>query len=748
MFSGTLQAEKKLNIFNEYTLSDTVDFGMCMPGQKLISIFNIQNLGKEEIKMLGFAPTYGVFIIKGHPGEQSEFDKTTSVPFFVSGSQLKKFYMKFDANSSQTTPPRKNTARLRLGLFNPKLFDIPADTNQLVGFRDFIIIARKTIHYIDVFEKLIDFDSVYIYPKDTVRKQMIVQNSSKFPLEVFNVKYQRSLNAEITTTVMDLPLKFSKYNTNGFQHVWDFAYYPRNMGLDTAVLKIMYKPDPINFPDSVDVRSTIIHGIGVQQDLGVINAEGAKSFSFNNLDFGDLEVGKTKTIKFVVRTIGNISFGALSQKILRYDSNLPGDGFTIERKMVDTTNLQPFMTDTMIVRFTPTRSDTFRARLVIESDIIKRHIIGYPDSVRYRTIILEGVGRQAEIATMPKEINFGNIVVNESGDCPTRRDTLIPVSNIGNLSLLVHSRVLPDNSRNPFKVKPGFITIPGRETKYILLRFDSTIKRPGYFNAELYIISNSPEEKDTLISKLVARGIYPDTMDISIPKNIRSKPGRRISIPILIDKSKAGLSRIFVDTITYNKSILYFNGVRKVGTASEFCDVRAVQSTDNGALALEIKTLGSERFLPRDTLIVLEFDTFLGSTEATSLHFVNPKFSDGICARILSLNRSDGAFRLDSVCGLKMKTAVQHQNGVRFKTIAPNPANTNVRIIFELDGEYKTNINLYNTFGEKVVNLMSKTMKKGIHSGKYDFGNLPPGLYFIEVRAGIYKQTERLIITY
>ena len=746
--SAGLRAEKRVAIFNEYTLSDTVDLGMCMPGDELVTIFNLKNLTNHRLRMIGIDPTYGVFKLPGHPGEYNEFFNVSNFPFDVGGNELKKFYFKFQAFSITSFPPRKNTARLRLGLFNPDSLALPSDTNDLAGFRDFVVVARKTIHYIDMFEDFISFDSVYVYPKDTVRRDLIVQNSYEKPLEVIKTEYERSYNAEITATIKSLPLKFEPYLHEGFQHVWHFAYYPRNMGLDTATLTISYKPDPVNYPDSLDERVTRIHAIGVQQDLGIIKADSAKEFDFNSINFGDVDVGKTKEVKFVIRTVGNIPFGALSQKIYQYDSDRPALGFKIIRKMIDTTDLQPFMTDTMIVRFTPARSDTFRARLVIESDIIHRNIIGYPDSVRYRTIILEGVGRQAEIAEIPGEINFGNIVVNETGDCPTRRDTLIPISNIGNLELLVHSRVYPDNNSNPFKVKPAFITVPGQQTRYILISFDSIIKKPGNYEAQLYILSNSPKNKDTLVSVLKARGVYPDTMDIGIPRNVRSKPGRRISIPILIDKNKASIARIFTDTITYNKSILYFYGTRKEGTAAEFSEVSAVQSTDRGALFIDIETLGSERFLSRDTLIVLEFDTYLGDNVSTPLHFLNPKFGDGICEQILSLNKTDGSFSLDSVCGLNQKTGAQYYNGVLFKLLAPNPASNKIRVDFELDNQYRTQILLFNSYGEKVAVLSDENLRKGTFTRTFELKKLPAGIYFVEIRAGMYKKVEHLIITY
>jgi hypothetical protein len=216
----------------------------------------------------------------------------------------------------------------------------------------------------------------------------------------------------------------------------------------------------------------------------------------------------------------------------------------------------------------------------------------------------------------------------------------------------------------------------------------------------------------------------------------------------LIDKDKASIARVFVDTITYNNSLLYFYGARTIGTASEFAaTVTTIQSEEQGALFINIETIGSERFLPRDTLIILEFDTYLGNNINTTLHFVNPQFSDGICEQILSLNRIDGSFSIDSVCGLDMKTGAQFNPGVRFKSIAPNPARSEIVLTFELDEETNTEIFIYDSFGEKSRISELTKYSKGEHTKRIKLNDPAPGLYFIEIQTGVHKVMKQIIVT-
>ena len=746
VFLPDIKAANTVSIFNEYTNSDTVDLGMCLPGFELQTIFILKNSGTSTLQMIRLKPSYEEAQIDEHPEEHREFSFVTPFPVIVPANSLQKFYFRFLATTG-SFPPRKNTARLRLGLFDPQKINPPKVDSDLEGFRDFVVVARKTEHYIDVFENQLDFDSTYVFPPDTLRKELIIQNSSDKSLSVYDVKFQRSFNAEITVPIKPTPISISPYQTEGFQDKWYISYYPRNIGLDTAVLSFYYKPDPLNYPDSTDIRKTSIHAIGVQQDLGVIQADTA-DFSFDLVNFGDLDVGQSKEVKIILRTVGNLPFGALSQNIYNIDSDRLSDGFTLIRKMNDTKHLQPFTTDTVIIKFAPTRSDTVNARFVIESDIFMRDIHGYPDSVRYRTIYLRGVGRQAEIASIPDVIDFGNIIVNETGDCPTRRDSVITISNLGNLELRVQSMVKPDINTNPFKVQPGFITVPGRESRSIRIVFDSIPNKPGEYEAQLYLISNSPESKDTLVALLKARGIYPDTMDLRFPANIISKPGRRISLPVLIDKRKISVARIFTDTITYNKSILDFHGTVAAATASELAEfVVANQDINTGSLSLSIKTVGSERFLTRDTLIILEFDTYAGDAVSTPIHFVNPKFGDGICSRILSLNNMDGTVALDSVCGLIVKTGMQIPNAFRLKRISPNPANSDCYIEFDISESIGVEINLYSSFGEKLECIFSGTLPAGTYQKPIDLKKYSPGMYIIDMKSGIFRDFQRIIYT-
>lgn len=737
-------------INSEYSPTDTVDFGMSFARIPITTYFNVKNLSPSETFSIGpYDKSFFLGLKDNHVGEFQEFENKTTVPFAVGPSDVQKFYVNFKSDSNLIiNPPRKNTAKLRLGLYNSRLIPQPITDKDLVAYRDFVLIGRKTIHYIDVFETKLDFDSVYVNPKDTMRKNLIIQNSSKFQLSIDSLRFDRPFTAQIKHDFFQIPSVLNPYLEDGFQKITKITFYPINQGADKATISFGYKPDKVNYPDSVDIRSTEIVGVGVEQQLNIIECDTAP-YTHNTIDFGDVDVGKTKRVKFIVRLFGNLPFGYIKDEIIDIDSDKPADGYKVIRKLNNSVHLQPFLTDTVIVEFQPTRSDTFNVRYQLTTDLKSRKVWGYQDSIFKRSFIFKGIGKQAEIASLPDTIDFGNIIINEGGECPTRRDSVLTLSNIGNLMLkVVEIKIRPDDSNNPFKVERDNMEIPGKESRHLRVFFDSIANQLKDYEAYLYLTTNSPKPKDSLKILLRARGVFPDTMDIKLPQNLKAMPGRRLNIPILIDKNKISLAKIYIDTISYNNTILNFYKEQILGTASELAEkITVKQDSASSSLFLNIRTRGAERFLLSDTLIILQFDTYLGDNIETPLHFVNPKFGDGKCSRILSTNRIDGSFSIDSVCGLEYKIGTSGRDRFKLMMPTPNPTSDILTLNFEMAFKTKASIMMYNSFGEIVKVIVNNELPSGSYETHANTFDLPPGIYFVKMNAGIFSDTRNIIIT-
>jgi len=82
--------------------------------------------------------------------------------------------------------------------------------------------------------------------------------------------------------------------------------------------------------------------------------------------------------------------------------------------------------------------------------------------------------------------------------------------------------------------------------------------------------------------------------------------------------------------------------------------------------------------------------------------------------------------------------------GIKIR-IYPNPFSDNTTILFELLQSEMVEIALYNQAGQKIEILHSRDYKKGIHQYVWEASELPDGLYFIHVKAGLQVKTMKII---
>ncbi len=76
----------------------------------------------------------------------------------------------------------------------------------------------------------------------------------------------------------------------------------------------------------------------------------------------------------------------------------------------------------------------------------------------------------------------------------------------------------------------------------------------------------------------------------------------------------------------------------------------------------------------------------------------------------------------------------------------PNPFNPMTTITFELPERSNVAVIIFNQLGEKVEVLMDRELEAGIHSAKWDAGNLVSGLYFYKLRTEKFTSVKKLLL--
>lgn len=746
--STNIQSQGPVLIFNEYTASDTVDMGMCVVGDSLETLFNIVNRSGRVLKIGGNDYTFLIGRAVDDPNNLDffEFFGPRDLPRTIDTNTNSLFTIKYVPFSpSLQFPPGKKIVKLWLGLFDPKVNDPPASLNDIVQGREFILIARKSVEELDVFENVVDFDSVWVQPRDTIYRTLIVQNNTPKPLLVDSVIFLRSLNAEIRLERKPTPIHFDEYRSGDERQSWRISYYPTNLGRDTALLRFQYRSP--SRPDSVKFVQTIIRGVGVTQKVKLHKVENAE-IAENFIDLGSVPIDTTKEVKIYIQNNGNLPFGILKQEILNYFNNTPSTGF----RFLDTLNaekqLLPTQIDSFTVQFTPTQRDTFLARIVLTSDIAKRRIIGYPDSAKEIVFNIRGVGLAPKLVAETDAVDFGNIIINQAEGCPAIRDTMIRLSNIGNFVLKVqNARIEPPYPQTPFKIVEENFEIPAFSNKLLRIIFDSTARDVRSYEATLILTSSFSRIRDTLRIRLTANGVLPDPIRLTIPEGIRFKPGSLLSLPILVDRVKINRVKEYADTIQYNPNILRFRNVTIVGTASERISNSNIIETQPGVLSLFVSTKWNEFFLPSDTLLVLNFDTYLGNEVETPIEFLSPRFGDGICSRALTPIVQRSSVRVDSLCGLPYKLFDGRSGFFSLGTPTPNPADKELNFEFEVAFETHTKLVLYDAFGNAIETLYDEIMRPGVYRVYKEISKLPTGVYFVRMTSGIFNEVQHFVKT-
>ncbi|MBI5326635.1 MAG: T9SS type A sorting domain-containing protein [Ignavibacteriae bacterium] len=727
-----------------------VDYGLCFIGDTLKKTFILRNTGSEFLKIGSTDPTYfnGLYPkIANHDNDFFEFNPPPEdkPEFLIAPGIDRELKMYYVADDTSKYKAGKKYALLKLGLYDSKLPDVPAPGyGDMVALDSFLLIARKTTHYIDGYESENYFDSVYVNPPIKVSWTWPVKNVSTNNLQIdSDTLIPLSPNPDFIIT-KNLPQPIYQKNVID----WQIEFNPQDIGGDSAVYRLKYHPHPILYPDSIDYAVVKLHGIGVKQKMDIDFSDNAKPYG-DTLDVGEVWVDSTKQIKTVLKNTGNMKFGTISQKILNYKGGTDSIFTLIEgvRELpfhLDTNKT----TDTIKFNFSPIQRGTFISEYILVSDIIRRNIKGIPSEGLNQKIYLKGTGIEPEISVARDTVDFGNVVLHL--DCDSTDILNLPINNNGNTILEIQD-VSIDPPFTP--ITPiSELAIPPNSQRILQIEFNAKTPGIGNHSDTLFIISRDVRPpKDTLKLIVRASSVNPQGTRLLIPDAIKAKPGRLISVPIIVDKEHINIARIFSDSLIYNASLLSYNGFEKVGTASEganFVNIGQDINTQRLGIYIEMPQFPQQVFFQqKDTLIILKFKTYLGDNVQTEIAFAAPQFSDGICSKVLTPDITNGRFSLDSICGLSLKAIPHITKKFRFEDIFPNPAFDKIQ--FEYEMAYSTNIkiNLYNSYGELVETMINTEIPAGTYQLTYPTSEMTPGVYYFEMQAGLFRNIKKVILT-
>lgn len=93
----------------------------------------------------------------------------------------------------------------------------------------------------------------------------------------------------------------------------------------------------------------------------------------------------------------------------------------------------------------------------------------------------------------------------------------------------------------------------------------------------------------------------------------------------------------------------------------------------------------------------------------------------------------------EKIVGRKNSSFVLEQN-------YPNPFNPTTVINYEIPGNSRVTIKLYNVLGNEIRTLVDQDQTRGIHFIQLDARDIPSGVYFYTLRAGAYSASKKMIV--
>jgi hypothetical protein len=210
---------------------------------------------------------------------------------------------------------------------------------------------------------------------------------------------------------------------------------------------------------------------------------------------------------------------------------------------------------------------------------------------------------------------------------------------------------------------------------------------------------------------------------------------------------------VAVNTIMWNNSPqeIYFDGMADTSAiVLTYCDVQggqgSIETNNNGSAFWLDGNIETDPQLEPDFILSYPESPCLNA--GTALFVWNQNTIVNLDDQLGQFSGDDpeiGAYEyIEPPSGIASgkilpKEFALHQN-------FPNPFNPKTKITFSLPTPEQVEIAIFNTLGQKVLVLVNKEMKAGLHEITFDASSYATGVYFYSIEAGEFHQVKRMTL--
>jgi HYDIN/CFA65/VesB-like, Ig-like domain len=724
----------QIKIYFDRADLDTVDFGMRNKDNDVIRRnFIIENNSADTVWTGDIFPTF----LTGQ--SRNPLRQDTHQAFELASGEARKVKIPPNGKIIRTVEyAPDNGTKSQIGIMEA-FFQIGVSDSEDVGeeiySRTYTLIGRASEDEIDMWDKIIAFDSVLIGDEVGVSADLNIRNNSdgKLTVESGELEFVTSelIKNEITVDLLGKEFPFDlapKTDPLSKDEKFVIKYIPKDKGPDTALYVVKFK----NQAGVSQEVSATISGTGVRQSLDLVGSTHevenvGNKYNEYIINVGDIQLGDSEDVTAYIENDGNMRIGVK-------DIQTSSDNCEIVVKeniaeIGESIDLFEFKEFTINIRAID--PEVFSAEYILETDLLDRNIAGVSNQdLRFIKYKIRGRALAPKINPWAENIDFANIPISGSGDCSSFSEKELVIENIGNDDLIINYLETGNGAIFSAQINEDDKIIKEGEKINILVSFHPNAI--GQFVDSLTInYSGYGQNSKSGFVYLSGGGTNPSSSDLKIIDQ-SFKPSSDVSVPIIVSGQEINIASGFITELLFNPTMLEYKSFSTLGTASEGADLFStiVSDDEGGIIDINLKMPNPEFFYSRDTLLILNFDSYLGDAIKSQISFSNPKFSDENCSDLLDINIDNSGFvEIDSLCGvdnliefLKNQMSVvskdnSQTNEIEFTLNSPSGS----RVEFSLYDVYGSLIiqKLFNENSENRENIVFKIDKSNIISGKY-----------------------------
>jgi len=130
------------------------------------------------------------------------------------------------------------------------------------------------------------------------------------------------------------------------------------------------------------------------------------------------------------------------------------------------------------------------------------------------------------------------------------------------------------------------------------------------------------------------------------------------------------------------------------------------------------------------------------TTETNAYAYIDKSLSVGRFVYRLKQIDFDGSFSYSQT----IEVEIVAPNAFGLEQNYPNPFNPSTTIMFSIPIETEVRLNVYNTLGQEVAEILNGRLKEGYHEMDFDAGTLTSGIYFYRLEADKFVDVKKMII--